>query len=101
MFRPKVCLFLDGNTSDVNFSRFSLYPSQHCHLYCVLLVLLTFPYRPTFCTECHCGSNCCFIDLVLQYFWDFSVKTILCKIVDGAVGMTTTKNDANVTLAPI
>ena len=48
MFRPKVCLFLDGNTSDVNFSRFSLYPSPHLHLYCVQLVLLTFPYRLTF-----------------------------------------------------
>ena len=28
---------------------------------------------PTFPTIRHCESNCCFVDLVLQYFWDFLV----------------------------
>ena len=56
------------NISDVIFSCFSLYPSQHLHFCCVHLVLLALSYRPTFPAICHCGSNCCFVDLVLQYF---------------------------------
>ena len=42
------CLFMDDNISDMIFSCFSLYPSQHLHFCCVYLVLLTFSYRPTF-----------------------------------------------------
>ena len=66
-----VRLFPDGNIFDVVFSCFSLYPAQHLHLCCVHLVLLTFSYLPTFPTICHCGSNCCFVGLVLHYFWEF------------------------------
>ena len=66
--------FPNGNISDVVFSSFSLYPSQHIHFCCVNLVLFTFSYRPTFPTIiCHCGSNCRFVDIVLQYFWDVLV----------------------------
>ena len=59
--------------SDVVFSCFSLYPFQHLHFCCVHPVLPTFSYRPTFLTICHCGSNCCFVDLVIQYIWEFLV----------------------------
>ena len=57
---------------------FLVFPCIHLSIF-ISVVLITFSYRPTFPTSMfptirHCGSNCCFIDRVLQYkFWDFLV----------------------------
>ena len=59
--------------SNMIFSCLSLHPSQHLHFCCIYPSLITFPYRPTFPSICHCRSNCRFIYLVLQCFRDLFV----------------------------
>ena len=51
----------------------SLHPSQHLHFCCIYPSVITFSYRPTFPSICHCRSNCRFIYLVLQCFRDLFV----------------------------
>ena len=66
-----VGIFTDGSISNMIFSCLSLHPSQHLHFCCIYPSLITFPYRPTFPSICHCRSNCRFIYLVLQCFGTF------------------------------
>ena len=68
-----VGIFTDGSISNMIFSCLSLHPSQHLHFCCIYPSLITFPYRPTFPSICHCRSNCRFIYLVLQCFRDLFV----------------------------